>query len=71
MFQIVDRRRGGPGESNESSNTPITKWKKLLGSLPSGKSFDDTPKQQSEDLPQPIKEEKVESKNKGNSHYIF
>lgn len=71
MFQIVDRRRGGSGESNELSNTPFTKWKKLLGNLPSGKSFDDTPKQQSVDLAQPAKEEKNENKNKGSSSYIL
>lgn len=65
MFQIVDRRRGGSGESNDLSNTPFSKWKKLMGNFPSGKSFDDTPKQQSEDLPQIAKEEKVEHKNKG------
>ncbi|XP_018564343.1 transmembrane channel-like protein 3 [Anoplophora glabripennis] len=62
MFQIVDRRRVGSGESNELSNTPFSKWKKLLGNLPSGKTFDDTPKQESEDLPQPVK--KAEHKNK-------
>ncbi|KAJ8941378.1 hypothetical protein NQ318_003631 [Aromia moschata] len=64
MFQIVDRRRGGSGESNELANTPFAKWKKILGTLPTGKSFDDTPRQESEDIPQAFKQEKVESKNK-------
>ncbi|KAJ8915787.1 hypothetical protein NQ315_004599 [Exocentrus adspersus] len=65
MFQIVDRRRGGSGESNELSNTPFTKWKKLIGSLPGGKSFDDTPRQQSEDVSQPDdKTAKVENKSR-------
>ncbi|KAJ8932823.1 hypothetical protein NQ314_014408 [Rhamnusium bicolor] len=64
MFQIADRRRGGSGESNELSNTPFTRWKKLIGTLPSGKSFDETPKQESDDNNQPVKEKNMENKNK-------
>ncbi|CAH0546892.1 unnamed protein product [Brassicogethes aeneus] len=64
MFQMADRRRrGGSSGSNELSNTPFNKWKKLLGTMPSGKSFDETPKQESEDN-QIIKEERNENKNK-------
>lgn len=70
MFQLADRRRrGGSGESNELSNTPFNKWKKLLGNLPSGKSLDDTPKQETEEIPPPVKEDRVENKNKGDVIY--
>ncbi|CAH1179502.1 unnamed protein product [Phaedon cochleariae] len=66
MFQLVDRRRrGGSGESNELSNTPFNKWKKLLGNLPGGKSMDDTtPKQEENDIPEaPSEEEHNENKS--------
>ncbi|KAJ8978854.1 hypothetical protein NQ317_004465 [Molorchus minor] len=64
MFQIVDRRRGGSGESNELSNTPYAKWNKFLVALPNAKSFDDTAKQVSEEIPQSKTNGKVENKSK-------
>ncbi|XP_017769171.1 PREDICTED: transmembrane channel-like protein 3 [Nicrophorus vespilloides] len=48
MFQIADRRRRGSGEFN----APFSKWKRILHGLPSGKSFDETPKQESEVIPE-------------------
>ncbi|XP_050515872.1 transmembrane channel-like protein isoform X2 [Diabrotica virgifera virgifera] len=61
MFQLADRRRrGGSGESNEISTAPSNKWKRLLENLPSGKSLDETPKQESEDQ----KDERVDNKSK-------
>ncbi|XP_056629914.1 transmembrane channel-like protein [Diorhabda sublineata] len=67
MFQLADRRRrGGSGESNELSNTPFNKWKKLMGNLPSGKSLDETPKQ--EDVQ---KEGKPENKSKDFFHKLI
>nr|XP_023025847.1 transmembrane channel-like protein 2 isoform X1 [Leptinotarsa decemlineata] len=58
MFQMTDRRRRvGSGESNDLSNTPFSKWKKVLGDLPSGKSLDETPKPDPEDIPEQVKEE--------------
>ncbi|KRT82265.1 hypothetical protein AMK59_3218, partial [Oryctes borbonicus] len=59
LFQIADRRRRvGSEGSGELGQTPFGKWKKLLYNLPSGKSFDDTPKQESEDTPYQQQEEK-------------
>lgn len=50
LFQIADRRRRvGSEGSGELGQTPFGKWKKLLYNLPSGKSFDETPKQESEE----------------------
>lgn len=63
MFQLVDRRR--QGGSGESSETPFNKWKKLLGNLQSTKSFDDTPRQENEEVPDSVKEEIKENKGKG------
>lgn len=64
MFQLADRRRrGGSGESNELSNAPFNKWKKLIGNLPSGKSLDETPKQEAEDVKN--KDERTETRGKG------
>ncbi|CAG9838897.1 unnamed protein product [Diabrotica balteata] len=61
MFQLADRRRrGGSGESNEISTAPSNKWKRLLENLPSGKSLDETPKQESDDQ----KDERVDNKSK-------
>ncbi|CAH1367123.1 unnamed protein product, partial [Tenebrio molitor] len=62
MFQIADRRRRGPGGSGEFFQTPFTKWKRLMGSIPNaGKSFDDTsPRQESSECPK-IKEEEPEA----------
>lgn len=52
MFQIADRRRRGGSEgSGELSNTPFGKWRKLMQTLPSGKSLDETPKCESEEIP--------------------
>ncbi|KAF5303691.1 hypothetical protein FQR65_LT00835 [Abscondita terminalis] len=43
MFQIADRRRrGGSGGSGGLENTPFTKWKKLIHSLPTAKSTDES-----------------------------
>ncbi|KAI4471992.1 transmembrane channel-related [Holotrichia oblita] len=51
LFQIADRRRRvGSEGSGELGQTPFGKWRKLLYNLPSGKSFDDTPKQESEEI---------------------
>ncbi|KAG5898186.1 hypothetical protein JTB14_013229 [Gonioctena quinquepunctata] len=68
MFQMSDRRRRvGSGESNELSNTPFSKWKKVLGTLPSGKSMDETtPKQELDDIQEPSKEE---NGNKGRDFF--
>ncbi|VEN35189.1 unnamed protein product [Callosobruchus maculatus] len=64
MFQIADRRRkGGSGESADLPNAPFNKWKKLLNNLPNARSFDETPKQDTDEVTPP-KEEKPESKNK-------
>lgn len=64
MFQLVDRRRrGGSGESNE---TPFNKWKKLLGNLQSVKSIDDTPRLETEEVLESVKEERNEHRSKGN-----
>nr|CAH7727032.1 unnamed protein product [Callosobruchus chinensis] len=50
MFQIADRRRkGGSGESTDLPNAPFTKWKKLLNNLPNARSFDETPKQDTDE----------------------
>lgn len=75
MFQIADRRRRvGSEGSGELGQTPFGKWRKLLYNLPSGKSFDDTPKIESEEIqsakpPQPEEEKlKPEGTNpKGSS----
>ncbi|KAK9743978.1 TMC domain [Popillia japonica] len=62
LFQIADRRRRvGSEGSGELGQTPFGKWRKLLYNLPSGKSFDDTPKIESEEIqsakpPQPEEE---------------
>ncbi|XP_022904331.2 transmembrane channel-like protein [Onthophagus taurus] len=59
MFQIVDRRRRvGSLGSGEIGHNPFGKWKKLLNALPSGKSFDETPKLESDEIVQKQKEEK-------------
>ncbi|CAH1999423.1 unnamed protein product [Acanthoscelides obtectus] len=64
MFQIADRRRkGGSGESTDLPNAPFNKWKKLLNNLPNARSFDETPKQDTDEVTPP-KEEKPESRNK-------
>lgn len=69
MFQLADRRRRvGSGESNEFTNTAYTKWKKLLGTPP-GKSFDETPKQETDEVAEGTKEEKSENKNKGRNYF--
>ncbi|ERL86813.1 hypothetical protein D910_04217, partial [Dendroctonus ponderosae] len=48
MFQLADRRRrGGSGES--ADQTPFSKWKKILGNLPTTQSCDDT-RQESDDI---------------------
>ncbi|XP_060519622.1 transmembrane channel-like protein [Cylas formicarius] len=66
MFQLVDRRRrAGSGGSNDDGATPFSKWKKLLGNLPSGRSYEDTTKQESEEMaPSQNNEEKVENKSR-------
>ncbi|CAH1126454.1 unnamed protein product [Ceutorhynchus assimilis] len=69
LFQLADRRRrGGSGES--ADQTPFSKWKKLLGNLPSTKSCEDT-RQESEDIApsqradeEEEEDEKVENKGK-------
>ncbi|GJQ78717.1 hypothetical protein Trydic_g2751 [Trypoxylus dichotomus] len=59
LFQIADRRRRvGSEGSGELGQTPFGKWKKLLYNLPSGKSFEDTPKQESEEAQYQQQEEK-------------
>nr|CAI5867066.1 unnamed protein product [Callosobruchus analis] len=64
MFQIADRRRkGGSGESGDLPNAPFNKWKTLLNNLPNARSFDETPKQDTDEVTPP-KTEKPESKNK-------
>lgn len=64
MFQIVDRRRRvGSLGSGEIGHNPFGKWKKLLNALPSGKSFDETPKLESDEIVQKQKEEKPRGKN--------
>lgn len=69
MFKIADRRRRNGSEgSGEFENTPFGKWRKLLQTLPSAaKSLDDTPKQESEELPPPplLKEARVENIKRG------
>ncbi|KAK4877203.1 hypothetical protein RN001_009709 [Aquatica leii] len=43
MFQIADRRRRtGSGGSGGLENTPFAKWKKLIHSLPTAKSTDES-----------------------------
>lgn len=45
MFQIANRRkRGISSGSGNIDNSPFEKWKKLMSTLPSGKSLEDTPK---------------------------
>lgn len=45
MFQIANRRRRGVSSgSGDLDNTPFGKWKKLMSTLPTGKSIEDTPK---------------------------
>lgn len=45
MFQIANRRRRGVSVgSGDLDNTPFGKWKKLMSTLPTGKSVEDTPK---------------------------
>ena len=47
MFKMVDRRRRAGSEgSGELGQIVLGRWKKLLQTLPSGKSFDDTIKQE-------------------------
>ncbi|XP_030761789.1 transmembrane channel-like protein 2 [Sitophilus oryzae] len=59
MFEMVDRRRRcGSGESNDQ--TPFSKWKKLIGNLPSTRSCDETPRQESDEIVVSQKEEEVE-----------
>ncbi|KAF5276476.1 hypothetical protein FQA39_LY06545 [Lamprigera yunnana] len=43
MFQIADRRRrAGSGGSGALDSTPFSKWKKLIRTLPMGKSTDES-----------------------------
>lgn len=45
MFQIANRRRRGVSSgSGDLDNTPFGKWKRLMSTLPTGKSMEDTPK---------------------------
>lgn len=66
MFQIAERRRIGSSGSGDLANTPFAKWKKLLTEMPSGKSLDDTPKQDSQEAePEQPVDQKSNSKNRG------
>lgn len=66
MFQIAERRRVGSSGSGDMTNPTFAKWKKLLHELPSGKSLDDTPKQESQDAEPDVPQEKRQNtKNKG------
>lgn len=57
MFRLADKKRRGGSEG--SAENQFTKWRKLLQTLPSGKSLDETLKEsESIDLqPVDIKEE--------------
>lgn len=47
MFQIANRRRRGVSSgSGDLDNTPFGKWKKLMSSLPAGKSLEDNQKEE-------------------------
>lgn len=64
MFQIADRRRRGGSEGSSDAQNPFSKWKKLLQTMPSGKSLDETPKD-SENAEQSPKEDKMDPDKKG------
>lgn len=65
MFQIADRRRRVGSEGSSETQNPFSKWKKLLQTLPDGKSLDETPRD-SEPLDQ--RDDKIDPDKKGTFH---
>lgn len=74
MFQIADKRRRNGSQGSGDLNNPFGKWKKLLQTLPSTKSIDETPKMdpdESQEAPMEIKAETIKHGTLLTSYLFF
>lgn len=69
MFQLADtRRRGG---SSSIDNTPFSRWKKALPSLPVSKSIDSDDRKTTSDITKEPAKKTMKKKGKNIFHLIF